>query len=136
MKSLFIDTNVLIDFLTCRDDYKSAALLLSEAKAGKYKVCTSVLSMANIAYILRKVLRGNVLYDTFDKLSFIEISPMTDNNYQNALALRCNDFEDALQYYSALSYGCDYLITRNIKDFPFAKIPVVSPFDFIKSVSF
>lgn len=112
----------------------AAAELLAETKAGRYKVCTSVLSMANLAYILRKVLKGDVLYDTFNKLSFIEITPMTKADYSRAVALGSKDFEDALQYYSATSFGCDAVITRNIKDFPFAEIPVISPASFVEGL--
>lgn len=85
-----------------------------------------------MAYILRKVLKGDVLYGTFSKMSFIGIAPMTATDYSRAVALRSSDFEDALQYYSALSFGCDALITRNVKDFPFAEIPIISPADFVK----
>lgn len=132
MKNYFVDTNVLIDFLACREDYESAALLLAGAKAGKYRLCTSVLSMANLAYILRKVLKGDTLYDTLGKLAFIEITPMSSDSYRKAVALRSSDFEDALQYFSAIEYGCDGIITRNVKDFPFAKIPIVKPVDFVR----
>lgn len=134
MKTFFVDTNVLIDFLACREDYGSAAMVLAGAKAGKYKICTSVLSMANLAYILRKVLKGDKLYDTLRKLSFIEIAPMTGDDYAQAVALRSSDFEDALQYSSAASFGCNGFITRNVKDFPFAKIKIVTPTDFTKQL--
>lgn len=127
MKTYFVDTNVLIDFLSQREDYKAAALFLYNAKIGKYKVCTSVLSMANLVYVLRKSLKGEVLYETLRKLSFIDISPMTKEDYSKAIALKANDFEDALQYSSAVSFGCDALVTRNAKDFPFSKIPVMKP---------
>lgn len=46
MRKYFIDTNVLIDFLVCRENYEAAAELLARAKTGEYDVCTSVLSMA------------------------------------------------------------------------------------------
>jgi len=133
MRRYFIDTNVLIDFLVCREGCEAATKLLARAKAGEYVVCTSVLSMANLAYILRKVLAGDVLYDTFRKMSFIEIAPMTAADYSRAVALKGGDFEDALQYYSAKSFRCDAIITRNIKDFPFAEMPVISPADFVHS---
>lgn len=45
------------------------------------------------------------------------------------LALNDNDFkdfEDGLQYYTALENGLDAIITRNLKDFRKAKIPVVT----------
>lgn len=131
MRSYFIDTNVIIDFLAYRDGYDVAAELLSRAKHGEYTISTSVLSFANIAYILRKVLKGDVLYDTLAKLSFIKTTPMSIDDYQRALAMKAKDFEDALQYRSAMSFGCEAIITNNIKDFDFSEIPVITPTDFV-----
>lgn len=129
MKTYFLDTNVLIDFLAYRKDYKDAAIVLRKAKAKEFKVCTSVLSMANAAYILRKDLKGDALYDTLQVLSFIEVVSMTKSDYAQAVALRAKDFEDALQYFAAVSSKCDAIVTRNAKDFPFSKLPVISPAD-------
>jgi len=43
------------------------------------------------------------------------------------------DFEDAMQYFSALSEGCDVIITRNKKDFAESKIQVLEPQEFLDS---
>ena len=48
------------------------------------------------------------------------------------VALRANDFEDAIQYYSAKKIGADYIVTNNIKDFGFSDIDVVKPIDFLR----
>ena len=37
-----------------------------------------------------------------------------------------NDFEDALQYYSAIENGIEIIITRNLKDFQKSKILVLT----------
>ncbi len=42
------------------------------------------------------------------------------------------DFEDALQYYSAIASGCDLIITRNEKDFKDALIPVLNSENYLK----
>ena len=48
-----------------------------------------------------------------------------------AISLKANDFEDALQYFSAVQAGADCLITRNIKDFGFAKMEVLDSSAFL-----
>lgn len=50
---------------------------------------------------------------------------------QRALILRANDFEDAIQYFSALQAGADCIVTRNVKDFSFSDIEVITPSDFL-----
>lgn len=40
---------------------------------------------------------------------------------KQAIAMTGKDFEDALQAVCAATYGCDYLITRNEKDFKIGK---------------
>ena len=44
------------------------------------------------------------------------------------------DFEDSLQYYSALRTECDIIITRNSKDFKKSQIPVMTPDEFLNSI--
>lgn len=43
-----------------------------------------------------------------------------------------HDIEDAMQHYAAVQSGCEAIITRNVKDFVHADIPVFSPADFLK----
>ena len=53
------------------------------------------------------------------------------------LSLNDNDFkdyEDALQYFTALENGVDAIITRNLKDFQKAKLPVMTASQFLKSI--
>ncbi|MDO8952852.1 MAG: hypothetical protein Q7U86_09520, partial [Draconibacterium sp.] len=43
-------------------------------------------------------------------------------------------YEDSLQYFSALRLDCDILITRNVKDFKGAQLPVMTPDEFLNSL--
>ncbi|MDM8154758.1 PIN domain-containing protein [Bacteroides gallinaceum] len=91
-----------------------------------------MLSIANLAYLLRKVLKGQALYQALNKLSKrLNISPMTQDSFEKALSLEASDFEDALQYYSALQTECEMIITRNKNDFQFSEIAVYSPDEFL-----
>lgn len=129
---VFIDTNVLIDLICQREGYKQAGKILALGNNTQFTLYTSVLSIANIAYILRKVLKGEPLYQTLEKLSEqLNISPMTQESYDQAVTLRAADFEDALQYYSALLVECEVIVTRNKKDFTFSKIAIFTPEEFL-----
>lgn len=44
------------------------------------------------------------------------------------------NFEDSLQYFSALKSECSILITRNGKDFKDAQIPVMTPDEYLISI--
>jgi hypothetical protein len=41
-----------------------------------------------------------------------------------------NNFEDGLEYYSALESNCDCIITEDISDFYFSKLEVLDSEDF------
>lgn len=128
MKRIFIDTNVIIDVLMQRDGYLSSAKVLALAKREDVSLVVSVLTMANVAYILRKTLRGEDFYREMKKLAHLLIVEDTTNgHFSLALELQSKDFEDALQYYCAISNQCEVIVTRNKKDFSFSTISVVTP---------
>ena len=41
------------------------------------------------------------------------------------------DFEDGLEYYSALGAGCQYIISEDVEDFYFSELPVVGSEQFV-----
>lgn len=128
MKKIFIDTNIIIDLLIKRDGYISSAKILALAKDNDVTLYSSVLTMANIAYILRKSFVGDGLYQQMMKLSNILcVSDLTKKQFEQAISLKARDFEDALQYYCAMDNSCDVIITRNKKDFTFSTITVLTP---------
>ena len=128
MKRIFIDTNVIIDVLMQRDGYLSSARVLALAKNEDTTLFVSVLTMANLAYILRKSLKGDSFYAEMRKLScLVNVADTTNNHFLSALDLQAKDFEDALQYYCAISNECDIIVTRNKKDFAFSSIGVLTP---------
>ena len=128
MKRIFIDTNVIIDVLMQRDGYLSSARVLALARNEDITLYVSVLTMANLAYILRKSLKGDSFYAEMRKLScLVNVADTTNNHFLSALDLQAKDFEDALQYYCAISNECNIIVTRNKKDFAFSSISVLTP---------
>ncbi len=134
MRTLFIDTNIVIDLLAKREPfYPEAAKLFSWVDRGKARAFVSSLTFANTNYILSKLKGSRDARSILSKFKvLVTVLSLDDKIVDLALNdLSFNDFEDGLQYYTALSNGLDIIITRNLKDFKHAKIPVMTPNGFV-----
>lgn len=125
MKRIFLDTNFVIDYLI-REEYKPLCQdFLEKGTIAGHRFYISALTIANFAYIARK-LDNQRLYVHLKNLSQIfEVVDLTAADIERAISMRANDFEDALQYRCAVSNQCTVIITRNGKDFAFSDIPVM-----------
>ena len=132
---LFLDTNILVDYLTNRSGSLEAINVLQLAKEDKVDLITSVLSMANIAYILRKELAGLQFYENMRMISsWVEVAANTAFEYEAALNLEARDFEDALQNFSAKNHQeINIIITRNTKDYKTSALAVMTPENYLKT---
>ncbi len=134
MSRLLIDTNIVIDLLSRRKDfYDEAADLFSRADNKEFKLAISALTFANTNYILTKLTSAKESRDILRKFKIlVEIVSLDDKITQLALSDdNFLDFEDGLQYYSALENHIDVIITRNKKDFKNSKIPVLTAKEFL-----
>ena len=133
MMKVFIDTNIFLDILCKREQFVDDALgIFDMAVDDKIELLISDLSIANIKYITRKEIPAEKFYDFI--LAFrpvFTIVPLGAGVVDSALSLKANDFEDALQYFSAVQASADCLVTRNIKDYGFAKMEVLDSQSFI-----
>lgn len=119
---IFFDTNIMLDLLQERPGYEEAARILQLQEDGKLEVCISVLSMANIAYVLRKTVPHFLVAPILKQISsLIRVMPMDDDQLQQALLLDGPDIEDLLQVVCAKTSGCSTLLTHNLKDFRIQK---------------
>lgn len=136
MKRVFLDTNVLLDYIQQREEFcECAETILRLGYNRRVALLASALSFSNIAYIVRKTYKGAALYEVFVRLrSIINCTTLNENMVDAAIALRAPDFEDALQYYSALGVGADCIVTRNVGDFAFSRIPVLTPAEFVEKM--
>jgi len=64
-------------------------------------------------------------------LQFIRVCPVDQDTIEQALNLDYRDFEDAVQMVSALRARVDTLITRNVKEYAPALLPVMTPVEFL-----
>lgn len=135
MKKLFLDTNIILDVILEREEMPIAAQILTLGEQGKAHLCVSYLTIANVAYVIRKGRTTSEIRSIITDLKqFVNILPMTSGQLDIALGVEANDFEDVLQYECARDAGCDIIITRNEQDFGFSAIPVMNPSDYIATL--
>lgn len=129
MQKLFVDTNIVIDLLSKRElFYKEAQKLFSlSSEKGKVVLFVSVLTFANTNYLLSKYYNAEETRNILKKFkSLVEVVLLDDNILTASLSSDFNDFEDAIQYHSAITIGADFIITRNKKDFKNSLIPLLT----------
>ena len=130
MKSFFLDTNVIIDFLADRKPFaEAAAHLFSLALEKKLKMYCSAISFNNIYYLMRQTHTHPITVALLDQIfEMTEIISVGEKIINMSLKSNFRDFEDAIQYYCALTImQLDGIITRNTKDFKKSRLPVLSP---------
>lgn len=130
MKFIFLDANVVIDFLADRRPFSlAAAEIFNASLLGKVKIFISAISYNNIYYILRQSLSHNQAIKLLEDLyELTEIVDVTKNIIKKSLKSEFKDFEDAIQYNCALTVNkIDFIVTRNSKDFKKSTLPVMNP---------
>jgi predicted nucleic acid-binding protein len=133
---LFIDTNVILDFLGERHPfYESMAKLATLADKGKLKLVVSPISFATVNYFLTKFESAEIAKEKLRKFKILsEISKLDGHIIEKGLNADFKDFEDSLQYFSAVESNCDIIITRNGKDFKNSHIPVMTADEYLNSI--
>ena len=134
MKQVFVDTNILLDYLFERKGfYKNAEKLFDYCAMRNIKVNISSLSVATIAYLLSKKFRINEVKEQLEILyGFANILPFNKRIIFLAHQSSFKDLEDAFQYFTAKEHHIPLLITRNIKDFTVDDLSVLSPQQFLE----
>ncbi|OVE82470.1 hypothetical protein BVY04_00880 [bacterium M21] len=134
MQRLFLDINVILDILTRRQPhYEASAKVYREIEEGTSTGLFSVLSLGTVFYILSnhcdKTKAIELLKLLRDILQLVDAPTSTANL---ALDSGWSDFEDALQYFSAVHGKADCIITRNPRDFKQSKLPVYTPEEYLQ----
>ena len=136
MKNIFLDTNIFLDLLAYRMPfYTDAAKLFSLADKKKLKLSISALCLADAHYILLKQSPDIEVRSILRKLKvLVNVLPLDDKITDLALNSEFGDFEDAIQYYTAVENDQDLIITRNQPDFKESKLPIMTAKEYIKSM--
>jgi predicted nucleic acid-binding protein len=135
-KRIFLETNVMLDFLGERIPcYDSIARVLSFLESNKFTIIVSPIPYATVSYVLSKSEGDRIAVEKLRKFKVIsDVCIIDEQTIEKGLNSDFSDFEDALQFYNAVEFNCDIILTRNAKDFKKATLPVMSPDEFLNSL--
>lgn len=128
MHKVWLDTNVLLDYLLRRTEFETPVIeLVKKIEKKEVIAFTSVINLIHAHYQLRKLATEPaaraILHNLTKLIHVLDIpSDITNRALSN---LSITDFEDAVQYELALLSGADFLLTRNLIDFASSNGPVV-----------
>jgi len=133
LNSIFFDINVILDIFLKREPfYASSAQVFSLAEAKQFNGCLGALSYPILFYLLKKELDRDEAIAILKKVRIVlKTAPLIEKVIDSALSSNIRDFEDAMQYYSALEVKSDYFITRNKKDYPANFLQILTPDEFL-----
>ncbi len=136
---VFLDTNILLDYLLKRQPFYDKAKKIFDMCLFKIDGCVTPHSLVDVFYMLSERTDASPEYckETILKLhNVLFVVSETDGSVKKAASNNSfDDFEDSMQNESAIIAGVDYIITRNKKDFERSSIPVVSPEEFLDLIN-
>lgn len=136
MDKVFLDTDVILDFLLDREPFAyEAARIFSLCDKKKISACTTALVFANAYYVLRKISTHKRVTEKLLLLSqWVDIIPSSKAAVVAALQSDFGDFEDAIQHFSTIESPARVIITRNIKDYKKSAVGVLTPGMYLSSL--
>ena len=137
MKSVLLDTDVILDFFFDRKPFSDdAAGVLSLCEEREIKGFITSVILSNVYYLLRQNSTHEKVVEKLRQLiSITEVLTTDKDAILKALNSNFRDFEDALQNYSAeLNGKVDIIITRNIKDYKNSALGIMTPGNYLKTV--
>ena len=126
MKKIFLDANVLIDFIDIDREKHEEAMNFIKENINNY-FYTSCDIVTTIYYVVNK--KRNPLKDIKNLLKLVDVIPFSNKEVFEAINLMemsqlFKDLEDTLQYVLAKKIKADYIVT-NDKDFYSPDIEIV-----------
>ncbi len=137
MKKIFVDTNILVDLIADRKPFSKFAIeIFAKAEERKIKLYTSSHTIATTHYLLKKYIDEKELREVLHHiLDYLNVIAIDMDTIKKGLRSKHKDFEDALQIIAAYSIEkIDCIVTRNVRDFKSAEIPILTPEELIKRI--
>ena len=137
MKKIFLDTNILMDFVDNREMREYAMTIIELGRIGQLQLFASYLSFANMGYILRKRKQNERYHLIRMARKIVTVLPCDAAQLDSTLTNPVKDYEDMLQYQCALAAGCNVIVTNNKRDFQeFCKLPFLTSEEFLLQMEY
>ena len=131
---IFLDANIIVTVL-CNEypQFTFCSRVLSLCDDNRFEVYTSPLCLA-IAFYFAEKKNGSKMARTkinllAEKINFTTMDGSVIKRTVSNKAIA--DFEDGLEYYSAIDCKCKCIITSDRNDFYFSEIEVLNAHDFL-----
>jgi len=138
LPEVFPDIDVAIDILLKRKPYyENSIQLLKLAADDRVALLLAESSLANLIYLSIDIYKlPDAESRLLDFISACEIISGGKPAMIKAISSPFADKKDALQYSTALDYGADYFVTRNIKNYKSQSkmLLVFTPLQFVHSL--
>lgn len=134
MDKLFLDTNVVVDFLCERGEfYLPAAQIILKGYNKEVDLCCSSLTYATASYLMERSGIGytEIRRKLLDFSTICHSSTVDCNIVSASLSSKFTDLEDAMQYFSAKNCDANMIITRNKRDFSESELPLYQPNEYL-----
>lgn len=122
--TVLVDTNVLLDVILDRDPgADDATALLDQIASGEARGYVAGHAVTTIYYLVERA-KGRAAATTAvaDLLDLLTVVPLEAADFQRALSVGLNDYEDGVQAAACLKVGAHFLVTRNERDFKGAPV--------------
>jgi len=136
MTKIFLDTNVMLDLLGERIPFfESIAKIATLADQKKLTLVVSPLSFTTVEYVLHKFESSESVLNKLRRFKILcQVCEVNEDIIEKGLNSNFNDFEDAVQYFTAIQSNCAIIITRNGKDFKNSSIPIMTAEEYLSSI--
>ena len=125
---VLIDANVLLDVALKREGFEASSKLLDLCQDGRLTGVIAWHTLSVFHYVCAKKKGDKKAREGVTRLlDILEVAQTDTKTAKQAAASPIKDFEDALQAMAALKAGCEYIVTRNAKDFKNSVIATISP---------
>ena len=132
-KRIFLDTNVLLDYLLEREPfYYDALKLWAACEEGTVEGYVSALTVNNVHYIAHRLKsETTAMIAVRGILSVFNVVPLDKELMKLAADFHDRDYEDDIQLQSAIRSGCTHLFTRDPTHFHTKALAIVPPSSFL-----
>jgi len=132
---IFLDANILVSVLNQEYPlFSFSSRILGLADQPRFEVFTSPICLAIAFYFSEKKSGSKLAKKKLELLvSRIKITTVNQEIVFNAVNdKRGVDFEDGLEYFSAIQGGCEVIITEDLDDFYYSEIEVLDSRSFLR----
>ncbi|QJB44492.1 type II toxin-antitoxin system VapC family toxin [Dolichospermum flos-aquae] len=134
---VLLDTNIIIDIALERQPYvTNSETVLAFVEKRQIEGYISASTISDLYYIIRKQKGRNLTIEFLQEiLTFCQIATVNQTVITMAFTTNFKDFEDAIQYSTAVVNQLDGIITRNPQDFPVVTPRIITPEQLIEELT-